>query len=147
MHVIVFFDYLDDVRDGTCKAVAPHGFLAADCRTGTQSDEDAALLHSGILDPHLEDTRILGIEESGRIDKGRFCDIRHPVWESVGVVYWLHITQCINDKSPALRRAYHIQHHLPYLSPSFPGENLRMQGNYLYFFRKIHFSGRIQILV
>ena len=75
VHVIVFFDHLHDIGQGARETVALGGFLAADSRTGHDLDIDAPLGAAGVLDTHLEDTRILGYKKPSRIDKGRIGDI------------------------------------------------------------------------
>ena len=84
--VVVGLDGLHEVRHGTCQAVAFASLDPRDLTDGDYLDGYRAFAVTDMLDAQLVDARILGVKELCCLDPGRIGDIRHPVWESVGVV-------------------------------------------------------------
>ena len=83
--VAVLLDTLHQVRHRRCKAVPLARLRPLETGPAVHADHHRPPRPSLVLDTHLVDPRILGIEKLCRLDEGRIRDIRHPVRES-GVV-------------------------------------------------------------
>ena len=142
--VSVLLDALHQVRDSRRKAVALARLSPLETGPAVHADHHRPPRPSLVLDTHLVDTRILGIEKLCRLDEGRIGDIRHPVWESAGVVVVTHNTTYCNE-SPALRWALQPQHLCRYCLPSFQGRKPPYAGQSSIFLVKIHTAEKIDI--
>ena len=83
--VAVLLDTLHQVRHCRRKAVTLARLRPLEAGPAVHADHHRPPCPSLVLDTHLVDPGILGIEKLRRLNKGRIGDIRHPVRESAGV--------------------------------------------------------------
>ena len=83
--VAVLLDALHQVRNRRRKAVTLARLRPLETGSAVHADHHGPPRPSLVLDTHLVDARILGIEKLGCLNEARIGDIRHPVWESAGV--------------------------------------------------------------
>ena len=86
--VTVLLDALHQISHRRRKAVTLARLRPLETGSAVHTDHHRPPRPSLVLDTHLVDTRVLGIEKLCRLDEGRIGDIRHPVRESGVVGFW-----------------------------------------------------------
>ena len=86
--VTVLLDALHQVRNRRRKAVALARLRPPETGPAVHADHHRPPCPPLVLDTHLVDPGILGIEKLCRLDEGGIGDIRHPVRESGVVGFW-----------------------------------------------------------